>query len=227
VDWLEFTLAGLAFMSTHLIPATPRIKGALVATLGRAGYGIAFGLLALGLLYWLILAAARAPFVELWPQEPWMRWVANIVMPGVILISSYAIACPNPFAFEGRKTGFDPARPGIVGITRQPFLWALVLWSAAHLLVNGDLAHGILFGVFLVFSLIGMRAMERRLIRSLGAAEFARLAEHTSLIPFAALATGRFKPHGRPSLRRLGIAVFVWAGLFHLHELVIGLSPAP
>lgn len=227
MGWLEFALAGLAFMSTHLIPATPRIKGPLVATLGRAGYGIAFGLLALGLLYWLILAAARAPFIELWPQEIWMRWVANIVMPVVILLSSYAIAAPNPFAFEGRATGFDPARPGIAGITRQPFLWALVLWAAAHLLVNGDLAHAILFGVFLVFSLIGMRAMERRLIRSLGPAEFARLAAQTSLIPFAALVTGRWRPTSRPSWLRLGIAVFAWAAIFHLHELVIGLNPAP
>ncbi|WP_444453860.1 NnrU family protein [Rhodobacter capsulatus] len=227
MDWLEFALAGLAFLSTHLIPANPRIKGLLVATLGRAGYGIAFGGLALGLLYWLIGAAARAPYVELWPQEIWMRWVTNIVMPVVILISSYAIACPNPFAFEGRSTGFDPARPGIVGITRQPFLWALVLWASAHLLVNGDLAHAILFGVFLLFSLIGMRAMEKRLIRRIGAGEFGRLATHTSLIPFAAFLSGRWRPQGRPSWLRLGIAVFAWAAIFHLHELVIGLSPAP
>lgn len=226
MGWLEFALAGLAFMSTHLIPAS-RIKPWLVARLGRAGYGIAFGGIALGLLYWLILAAARAPFVELWPQEVWMRWVTNIVMPVVIGISSYAIAAPNPFAFEGRATGFDPTRPGIVGITRQPFLWALVLWALAHLLVNGDLAHGILFGVFLVFSLIGMRAMERRLIRRIGAGEFGRLAAHTSLIPFATFLTGRWRPTGRPSLLRLGIAVFAWAAVFHLHELVIGLSPAP
>lgn len=227
MDWLEFSLAGLAFMATHLIPATPRIKAPLVATLGPAGYGIAFGALALGLLYWLILAAARAPFVQLWPQEIWMRWVANIVMPLVIGISSYAIAAPNPFAFEGRATGFDPARPGIVGITRQPFLWALVLWALAHLLVNGDLAHAILFGVFLLFSLIGMRAMESRLIRRIGLAEFNRLAAQTSLIPFAALLTGRWRPRGRPSWLRLAIAIFAWAAVFHLHELVIGLSPAP
>lgn len=214
-------------MATHLIPATPRIKAPLVAAFGRVGYGIAFGALALGLLYWLILAAARAPFIELWPQEIWMRWVANIVMPLVILISSYAIAAPNPFAFEGRAGGFDPARPGIVGITRQPFLWALVLWALAHLLVNGDLAHAVLFGVFLVFSLIGMRAMERRLIRRIGLAEFQRLAARTSLIPFAALLTGRWRPRRWPSALRLTIAIFAWAAIFHLHELVIGLSPAP
>lgn len=227
MGWLEFSLAGLAFLSTHLIPATPRIKAALTAALGQTGYGIAFGLLALGLLYWLILAAARAPFVELWPQAAWMRWVANIVMPVVILLSSHAIAAPNPFAFEGRASGYDPLRPGIAGLTRQPLLWALVLWAGAHLLVNGDLAHGILFGVFLLFSLIGMQMMETRLRNRWGAKEFDRLAQHTSLWPFAAWISGRWRPQARPSPIRLGIALLVWAAVFHLHETVIGLSPAP
>lgn len=225
--WFEFFAAGLLFMASHLIPATPRLKGALVAALGQRGWVIAFSALSTGLLVWVILAAGRAPFVELWPQAGWMRWLVNIVMPLAVLLGSFGIGAPNPFAFEGRAAGFDPERPGIVGVVRQPLLWALVLWSGAHLIVNGDLAHLILFGVFLAFSLAGMRAMEGRKRAQWGAEAFDRLAARSSGWPFQALLTGRWRPRGGPSLIRLGIAVVVWAGLWHLHAPVIGVSPLP
>ena len=225
--WTEFVLACVVFMATHAIPAQPRLKAALVARLGSRGYGIAFGTLAVVLLFWLIYAAADAPHVALWPQAGWMRWLLNIVMPVVIVLSSYAIAAPNPFAFEGRSTGYDPAHPGIVGLTRQPLLWALVLWAGAHLIANGDLAHAILFGGFLVFSLTGMRAMETRLARRWGQPEFDRLASQTALLPFAALISGRWRPAGWPSPWRLAIALLAWMGLWHLHAPVIGVSPSP
>lgn len=227
MDWAEFILAGLVFMASHAVPSQPRLKGALVAALGRRGYGMAFGLLSTALLFWVIFAAARAPYVELWPQAGWMRWLVNLTMPLVILLGSLGIGAPNPFAFEGRESGFAPKAPGIAGFTRQSLLWALALWSAVHLIANGDVAHAILFGTFLIFSLVGMRAMEARLARTWGQAEFDRRAAHTSLIPGAAWLTGRWKPKGGPSLTRLGIALVSWAVLWHLHAPVIGLSPAP
>lgn len=225
--WAEFALAGLVFMASHAIPALPGLKAWLVARLGPRGYGIAFGLLALVLLFWLIYAAGRAPFVQLWPQAGWMRWLVNIAMPVVIALSSFGIAAPNPFAFEGLTRGYTPARPGIAGLTRQPLLWALALWAAVHLLANGDLAHVLLFGFFLAFALLGMRSMEARLRRNWGAEAFDRLAAQTSLLPFAALISGRWKPQGIPSWRRIAIALLAWAIVWHLHAPVIGQSPAP
>ena len=225
--WFEFILAGGVFMGSHAIPSRPRLKAALIAALGRRGYGIAFGLLSTALLFWVIFAAGRAPFVPLWDQAGWMRWMVNLVMPVAIGLGSFGIGAPNPFAFEGRATGFDPAHPGIAGLTRQPLLWALALWSGVHLIANGDLAHAILFGTFLAFSLLGMRAMEARLRRNLGAAEFDRLAAHTGIVPFAALLTGRWRPSRGPSLLRLGIAVLAWAAIWHLHAPVIGVTPTP
>lgn len=227
MGWVEFILAGLVFMASHAVPSRPKLKGALVAVLGRRGYGVAFGLLSTALLFWVIFAAGRAPYVELWPQAGWMRWLANLTMPLVIVLGSLGIAAPNPFAFEGRASGFAPEAPGIAGFTRQPLLWALALWSAVHLLANGDLAHLVLFGTFLIFSLVGMRAMEARLARQWGQAEFDRLAAHTALLPGAAWLSGRWKPQRGPSLARLGIALVAWAVLWHLHTPVIGLSPAP
>ncbi|SOC05403.1 uncharacterized membrane protein [Rhodobacter sp. JA431] len=225
MDWIEFALAMGLFMVSHRLPAALGVKGWLLRKLGPRGYLIAFSIVSLALLWWVIMAAQRAPFVELWAPEPWHRWAVNIVMPVVIALGSFGVAAPNPFAFEGTPKGFDPAHPGIAGLTRQPLLWALALWAGAHLLPNGDVAHVLLFGPFLLLALIGMPVVEARKRRALGAKRWAQLTAHTHLLPLAALITGRWKPHAAPSWRRAGIAVFLWVGLWHLHQPVIGLWP--
>lgn len=225
MDWIEFTLAMGLFLGSHRIPAALGVKEALLRALGPRGYTLAFSLASLALLWWVIVAAGRAPVVALWDQVLWHRWTVNLAMPLAAMLATFGIAAPNPFAFEGRATGFDPARPGIAGLTRQPLLWALALWSGAHLLANGDLAHVILFGTFLAFSILGMPLVERRRSRAMGAGEWARLTAHTGLVPFAALLSGRWWPRGLPSLPRLALAVLSWVALWHLHAPVIGVWP--
>lgn len=227
MGWFEFIAAFAVFMGIHAVPSRPGLKAALVAGLGARGYAVVFSLVSTGLLAWLIVAAGRAPYVELWPQAGWMRWLVNGVMPLAVVLASYGVAAPNPFAFEGRADDFDPDHPGIAGVVRQPLLWALGLWGGVHLLVNGDLAHAILFGAFAVFAFAGLRAMEARKRRNWGMAEFDRLAARTSDWPFQALIAGRWRPQTGPSLARLALAVVIWAALLHLHSPVIGVSPLP
>ena len=215
------------FMVSHRLPAAFGLKARLVALMGERGYTALFSLASLGLLWWLILAAGRAPFVPLWDQEGWHRWAVNIAMPLAIVLGTFGIAAPNPFAFEGRSTGFDPDRPGIAGLTRQPLLWALALWAGAHLLANGDLAHVVLFLPFLALALAGMPVVETRRRKAMGPAAWQRLTARTGLIPLAALFTGRWRPHGPPPVLRSLLAIAIWAGLWHLHAPVIGVWPAP
>ncbi len=223
--WIELALAMALFLASHRIPAALGLKGRLLALLGPRGYGLVFSVVSLLLLAWLVSAAGRAPFIGLWDQHPWHRWAVNIVMPVAAALAVFGIAAPNPFAFEGRKTGFDPAHPGIAGLTRQPLLWSLALWSGAHLLPNGDLAHVLLFGSFLIMALVGMPMVERRRRREIGQTEWQRLAAHTGLIPFAALLQGRWRPHGLPSLPRLVLFAVLWPAAWHLHAPVIGAWP--
>ena len=222
--WGEMTLAFALFLAAHVIPAMPRLRAPLIAALGRAGYLAAFSLLSLGLLYWLLMAAGRAPYIGLWDHAIWQRWVVNLAMPAAILLAVFGTAAPNPFGVGGQERGFDPARPGIAGVTRHPLMWAFALWAGAHLLANGDLAHAILFGAMLAFALAGIVAAEARTRRSPG---FAQLAARTSLIPLAALVSGRWRPQGAPDPRRLFIAGAVWLGLLMLHPHLIGVSPLP
>jgi uncharacterized membrane protein len=226
MDWLEFGLALALFVVSHRLPAFLGIKGRLVAALGRRAYGIGYSLLSLALFAWLIAAAGRAPFVPLWDQQGWMRWLVNLAMPLVFLLGSLAVAAPNPFAFEGRKTGFDPARPGVAGLTRQPLLWAMALWAAVHLIANGDLAHVVLFGAMLALTLSGMALVEARARRQIGA-DWPRFAAQTALLPFAALVSGRWRPRLSPPWGRLVLALGLWALAYHLHEPLIGLWPGP
>ena len=227
MDWIEFALAMGLFMVSHRVPAWLGVKERLVAALGPRGYMAAFSAVSLLLLWWVILAAGRAPVVLLWDQAPWQRWAVNLVMPVAVALAAFGVAAPNPFAFEGRTSGFDPARPGIAGVTRQPLLWALALWAGAHLPANGDLAHVLVFAPFLVLAVLGMRVVETRRRKAMGAADWARLTAGTGLFPFAALVAGRWRPVGWPSPWRAGVTLGGWALLWHLHAPVIGVWPGP
>lgn len=218
MDWNEFAFAFAAFFLTHSIPIRPPLRPWAVARLGHAGFGVAYSALSLAVLAWLIAAAGRAPYVPLWDWAPWQNHVVLAVMLPVCLILSLAIARPNPFSFGGAHNDrFDPARPGIVRLTRHPLLLALGIWSAVHILPNGDLAHVILFGTFAGFAMLGARLVDRRRQREMGQRWHdlrAALSEGpASLSPTA------------DTLLRLAAGLMLYAGLIWLHPPVIGVDP--
>ncbi|WP_323006995.1 NnrU family protein [Pseudorhodobacter sp.] len=225
--WGELFLAFAVFLVSHRIPTLPRVRQRLEARLGSIGFTVAYSLLSVVLLAWLILAAGNAPFVPLWDQALWQRWLANLVMPVALALAVFGLGAPNPLSFGGRAAGFDPEHPGIAGVMRHPLLWALALWSAVHLVVNGDLAHVLLFGSFTGFSVLGMWAIDRRKQRVMGAEVWAGLARSTSTWPFAALVQGRWRPVAGPGLWRSLVWVVIWLGVVLLHAPVIGVAPLP
>ena len=216
MDWIMFFTALAAFYLTHLVPVRwPALRS-------RRGFGAGYGLVSTALLGWVIVAAGQAPFVPLWDQAPWMRWGVNLAMPLAILLICLGLGAVNPLSFGGRSSGFDPAQPGIAGVVRHPLLWALLIWSGAHGLVNGDLAHVILFGGFAGFSALGMVAIDARKARQWGADMWITRASGTANWPFR----GHWQGY-RPPLWRVVLAIGVWAALYHLHGPVIGVSPQP
>lgn len=226
--WGELLLAFVVFLLSHALPARPALRERLVGMLGQGGYLAAYTVLSLALLGWLIVAAGRAPYVPLLPWGVWQAWVPNIVMPFAVLLIVFGTAAPNPLSFGGAGNGcFDPERPGIVGVTRHPLPWGLVMWSGSHGLANPDLAHVLLFGGSAGFALLGMWMIDRRNRRRMGVERWAQLGTRSSIIPFAALLGGRWRPAAGPSPLRLVIALLLWISLLGLHGLVIGVSPFP
>jgi len=227
--WGGYALAFLVFALAHALPARPRLRQPLVEALGERAYLWGYSLVSLGLLYWLIIAAGRAPFLPLWDFRPWQLWVPNLVMPLVVLLATAGIGAANPFSFGGDPDRpFDPDRPGIVGLTRHPLLLAIVLWAAAHVVPNGNLAHALLFGLFAAMGVLGMVMLDRRRRRQWGPRRFAELARGTSALPGAAWLGGRSAPDRSVlSGRRLLAALAAYLAIMVLHPTLFGVSPLP
>lgn len=221
MGWFEFAAAYAAFFLSHRVPVRPPIRTWLQARLGRGGFTLAYSLLSVAVLAWLIGAAGRAPYVQLWGWAPWQAYVPLSAMLPVCLILALSIARPNPFSFGGaRNDRFDPSRPGIVRWARHPLLLALALWAAAHVVPNGDLAHVILFGSFAGFAILGGRLVDRRKRREMGA-DWHRLQAAVARAPKVSL------PISGAALMRLVTGAAVYAALLWAHPFLFGVSPIP
>jgi uncharacterized membrane protein len=205
------------------------LRTALCNLVGEGVYVAVYSAISIILLAWLIAAAGRAPFVEVWAFAPWQRWAPNIAMPAACLLIAFGSAASNPFSFGGsHESAFDPERPGIAGVTRHPLLLAIVLWAASHAVPRGDLAHILLFGTFALAGVMGMLAIDRRLRSRMGPEQWRRLAARTSLLPCSALVSGRWRPNPRTlSWRRFALGALLYGSLVLLHEPVLGVSPRP
>jgi uncharacterized membrane protein len=225
---IEFALAALTFGITHSLPMRPRIRARLVRQFGSRTFWTLYGLVSLVSLAWLIDAAARAPYIELWAPAAWQRWVPFLIMPIVFGIITFTIAAPNPLSFGGRHSErFDPSRPGIAGFARHPLLLSLALWAFAHVMPNVDLAHVLLFGALGLFALISMTLIDRRRQAAFGLEEWTRLARGTSNLPFWAWITGRSRPGILVSVPRVAWTIVLWACLISAHARLFGVSPWP
>lgn len=216
--WFEFAAVLILFLLSHVIPVRPPVRPWLVGRFGLRGYILGYSVVSVILLVWLIVAAGRAPHVEVIPPLAVLRWGPLIVMPLVCLLAVLGLSVNNPLSFGGMGKGtFDPERPGVLGLTRHPLLLAILLWAVAHLLANGDLAHVILFGLFALFPALSMVLVDRRKRSQMGEA-WQEMARNTSRLSLRAL---------RPGLWAGLTAVVVFAALLALHAPVLGVSPMP
>jgi uncharacterized membrane protein len=204
------------FLVSHVLPAVPPWRRALVARVGEPAFIAAYSLMSAGLFAWLIVTARQAPYLPLWPPAPLAYAFAVIMLPLALMLLLAGILAPNPLSIS--FVPGDPAKlPGIIAITRHPILWGLGLWGLAHVPANGDMVALIMFGGLGGFALLGMAMVERRKRRALGAARWQQLASGTSIVPLAALLAGRARFSADPRtmaglLAGAVIAIFLLAG---------------
>jgi uncharacterized membrane protein len=216
--WGEFTVALGIFLLSHVIPVRPPVRPWLVRVFGLRGYIAGYSVVSIALLFWLIAAASRAPYIEVIPALELLSWAPLVAMPFVSMLAVLGLSIANPLSFGGMgKRPYDPSRPGVLALTRHPLLLAIALWAGSHLLANGDLAHVVLFGLFGLFAVASMGVIDRRKKRVLGA-EWQKLAQHTSLLSWHGFHAGLWTGVG---------GAMLFAVLLILHDPVIGVSPLP
>jgi uncharacterized membrane protein len=215
----QLALATLVFIATHFVTSTP-LRGKLVGKFGERPYLGLYSLVALVALVWMVIAYSNAPFKPLWGAT---RWLPVVAMPFalVLLATGYF---RNPIMQRGLLKSPDPAH-GIVRITRHPLMWAIMLWSGAHLLARGDLKSVLFFGGFFVVAGGGTILQDLRKARTLGE-DWARFTAVSSNVPFLAILQGRntlrlgeigwAKPLG-------GVALYVI--LLYAHAWLFGARP--
>jgi uncharacterized membrane protein len=214
------------FLAIHLGIAGTTVRDAIVARTGMKAFRAVFAVLSVIGLVWIVRAYQGAPIVPLWDSPSWARYVTiGLTFIGLLLVV-IGLTTPNPTTanFEPLLKRDDVVR-GIVRVTRHPFLWGVALWSVAHLLVNGHLAALVVFGMFLVLTLVGTVSIDAKRKRRYGD-QWDRFAAATSNVPFGAIAAGRNRlVPGEIGLWRIAAALAAFAIVFYFHAAWFGARP--
>jgi len=139
-------IVGLAlFVGAHLVPSSPKLRGAVAGAIGLNGYKIAFSLISVAGLILTWLGYARTPYEPIFePSE-----TARLALPIGMALAFVLMAC-----------AYAPGR--VRRLVRHPMMAGVLIWSSLHLLANGDLASNILFGTFALWSVVAiLSAMQR------------------------------------------------------------------
>jgi uncharacterized membrane protein len=215
----EFLISLLVFLASHVLPARTGLRAWAIGRIGHGPYMAAYSILSLAIVVWIVAAAGRAPYVELWPQASWQAWVPLLVMPFALVLLAAGLVQPNPLSIGLMRADRPETTVGIMRITRHPVLWGFGLWAVAHVVPKGDLVSVILFGGLGVFAFAGMAALDRRRRRDMGDEPWAERVRETSIVPFGTIFAGRTL-----AAAALGIAVYL-ALLFGGHAALFGADP--
>ena len=211
------------FLALHSVPAIAPIRAGAIAVLGRRTYLGLYSLISVLVLAWVFQAALTTDYIPLWQPAGWQAKVTLVTAPiGVFLVLA-GLASANPLSITLRQD----ARPGaITTVTRHPVLWGFLFWSLGHLVPNGDLRSLILFGGLALFTVSGFALLDRRARKRL-AARWDQMSRSSSLLPFAAVLSGRNRLRADGPLllsALLAAATTAWL-LLGGHALLFGADP--
>ena len=181
-------LAGIVlFAAVHWFPAAlPSSRKSLAAAIGELPYKGLFAILSLVALALIVKGWQDAPLIKIYVPPFFGNWLIG----GAIAVSIVLFFAP-----------YVPSN--IRRLLRHPQLTGVVIWGAAHLLVNGTVRDLLLFGGFTVWALIGMLLASRR--------------------------DGRWtRPPAQPiwgDVALIVVGLLATAALFHFHGRLFGVTP--
>jgi uncharacterized membrane protein len=224
--------AALTFLAIHLLVSGTRLRDSIVSAIGEGPYLGLYALASLATLVWLAISYNAALMSSenrmLYDLGRGVRDSGVVIIAVAFLLGVQGLLMPNPTSVRyGAAAAKGANIKGVVRITRHPFLWGVVIWSAFHLTANGDLASVIFFGTFLAVAFLGTFSIDAKRKRKLGSVWDA-FAAKTSNIPFGAVISGRNSLNFSESLgRAFWIAAAVFLAVLFAHYYLFHASPFP
>ena len=184
--------AGLVFLAIHFLVSGTPARDRIVAIVGERPYSVLFSIASLITIIWLVFAYNRASASGgnqlLYSTGGGLRDAGIIIVALAFLLGIQGLFLRNPTSVQQESAASNPGTvQGVIRITRHPFLWGVVIWSAFHLATNGDLASVVFFGTFFLLALFGTFQIDAKRRRKLGAA-WEPFSARTSNVPFVAIA---------------------------------------
>ncbi len=137
-------LGVLLWSFTHFFKRlAPGARAAMTERMGNASKGV-IALVLVASIVLMVIGLRTAPFVDLWFLPPFVIHINNLLMVIAVIL-----------------LGLGASKSRLRGKMRHPMLTGVVVWSIAHLLVNGHLAAVVLFGGIGLWALIEMVLINR------------------------------------------------------------------
>jgi len=217
---IELYLASFLLIITHLLPVIGPVRSVCMTVLGKRLYFTLYSTLSTASLLWLAWAYNAAPFIELWQQQPWMRFIPFLTMPLVCYLWVSGLTSPNPFSLTLSTKKFNANKPGIVAISHHPVVTGFILWALSHIPVNNDQAALTLFSAVILISLLGCFTLHHRKQTTIG-----NQAWHDLTV--AIRSTSPYKGFQQTGILRFIASILLYSLLLMAHQWVIGVSPFP
>jgi len=224
---VSLSLAALAFIGIHLGVSGTLLRDRIVSRIGLRIYMVLFSVASVGAIIWLVSAYRAADYVPTWGQLEWWKPVMIALMLPAFLLVVIGLTTPNPTAVA-QEGLVDRPPQGIVRITRHPFLVGVAIWAGVHLIGNGDVASLLFFAALAVVAVAGTASIDAKRRRVLGAAAWDVFASRTSIVPFAAILSGRNSLVAREmGWWRPAAGIVAYVLMLGGHAHIIGVSPWP
>ena len=190
---LLFILGLLLFFGIHMLPFYPEYRAQLTEIIdtdtidGEGMYKIIFGVIALLGLILVGIGKGSVGFASLWDIPAFFRYIAVIfiLLSFILMVAAYL---PN----------------NIKRYVPHPMLTGVIIWGVTHLIINGDVASIILFGSFVIYSVVAIKLTNRR--------ESYESSEQDTQVTIPVVKDGIV----------IGIALVGFLILFWLHKLLFG-----
>ncbi len=187
---LLLVILSAAFVLTHIGLSARSVRDKLVGKLGEWGFRGFYSVIAILTLVGAILVFGGNTDMgpRLWEVPMYLKVIPALLMLLAFPLVIFGVLQPGP---TGIMPGSSDVR-GIKRISRHPMNMGLAAFGLAHLIGNGHLGDVFFFGAIFVVGFFGAYHQDARKSRELGES-YREFKSETSVLPFAAVATGKTK----------------------------------